>query len=78
MVRRHVTTTLSIVDRERLEHVFSTSVLSLIVSGPSENIIHYILYIVCVYVTVYRKTGHNAAPFEKFFLALTELSASRY
>ncbi len=49
MVRRHVTTTLSIVDRERLEHVFSTSVLSLIVSGPSENIIHYIYYILCVY-----------------------------
>ncbi len=29
-------------------------------------------------VTVYRKTGHNAAPFEKFFFELTELSASRY
>ncbi len=24
----------------------------------------------CVYVTVYRKTGHNAAPFEKIFLHL--------
>ncbi len=43
MVRRHVTTTLSTVDREWLEHVFSPSVLSLIVSGASENIIHYIL-----------------------------------
>ncbi len=31
-----------------------------------------------IYVTVYRKTGHNAAPFEIFFVALTELSASRY
>ncbi len=27
---------------------------------------------------VYRKTGHNAAPFKKFFFALTELLASRY
>ncbi len=30
------------------------------------------------YVTVYRKTGHNAAPFEKIFFALTELLASRF
>ncbi len=45
MVRRHVTATLSIVDRERLEHV------SLIISGASENIIHYIIYyILCVYI----------------------------
>ncbi len=29
-----------------------------------------------IFVTVYRKTGHNGAPFEKFFFALTELSAS--
>ncbi len=29
-------------------------------------------------VTVYRKTGHNAAPFKKIFFTLTELSASRY
>ncbi len=42
MVRRHVTATLSIVDRERLEHV------SLIISGASENIIYYI--ILCVYI----------------------------
>ncbi len=48
MVRRHVTGTLSIIDRERLEHVFSPSVLSLIVSGASENIIHYIIYYVCI------------------------------
>ena len=34
--------------------------------------------LVTTYVTVYRKTRHNAAPFEKFFFALTELSASRY
>ncbi len=33
---------------------------------------------ICIYVTVYRKTGHNAAPFEKIFFALTELSASRH
>ncbi len=33
---------------------------------------------ISIYVTVYRKTGHNAAPFKKFFLALTELLASRY
>ena len=33
---------------------------------------------ISIYVTVYRKTGHNAALFEKFFVALTELSASRY
>ncbi len=44
MVRRHVTATLSIVDRERLEHVL------LIISGASENIIHYIYYILCVYI----------------------------
>ncbi len=43
MVRRHVTATLSIIDRERLEHV------SLIISGASENIIHYIA-ILCVYI----------------------------
>ncbi len=32
----------------------------------------------CVYVTVYRKTRHNAAPSNFFVVALTELSASRY
>ncbi len=26
--------------------------------------------IACLFVTVYRKTGHNAAPFENFFLHL--------
>ncbi len=56
MVRRHVTATLSIVDRERLEHVLSTSVLSLIVNGASENIIHIIYYILCVYID---KNFHN-------------------
>ena len=31
-----------------------------------------------IYVTVYRKTRHNAGTFEFFFFALTELSTSRY
>ncbi len=35
-------------------------------------------YVPYTYVTVYRKTRHNAAPFEKIVFALTELSASRY
>ena len=33
---------------------------------------------ICIYVTVYRKIGHNAAPTKKFFFALTHSSASRY
>ncbi len=31
-----------------------------------------------VYVTVYRKIGHNAAQTKNFFFALTDSSASRY
>ncbi len=30
------------------------------------------------YVTVYRKTGHNAAPFEKKFFSFTELSSPSF
>ncbi len=37
-----------------------------------------IFFWIKLFVTVYRKTRHNAAPFEKIFFALTELSASRY
>ncbi len=48
----------------------------MIIKNPIEQkllLFSYLLF----YVTVYRKTRHNVAPFE-FFFALTKLSASRH